>query len=189
MRYSELRLLQWRQVDLTRRTVRVGKSKTETGTGRTVPLNDRATAVLKFWAEHFLEKKPDHYVFPAERYGAGGDTFEPVVYAIDVTRPITSWKEAWESAKANAKVAIRFHDPRQHLCDPDARRRGAALGGRGDPGLEPGDDGPDGQALRAHRAGGAAAGRGVLDGKAKKSGRGQRRRPKDQDNASRLPQA
>lgn len=33
MRYSELRLLRWSQADLGRRTVRVGKSKTEAGTG------------------------------------------------------------------------------------------------------------------------------------------------------------
>jgi integrase len=37
MRYSELRLLRWQQIDLSRRTVRVGKSKTEAGTGRAIP--------------------------------------------------------------------------------------------------------------------------------------------------------
>lgn len=51
MRYSELRLLRWTQVDLEKRTVRVGKSKTEAGTGRVIPLNNKATEVLKFWAE------------------------------------------------------------------------------------------------------------------------------------------
>ena len=53
MRYSELRLLRWEQLDLDRRTVRVGKSKTAAGTGRSIPLNDKATKVLKFWAEQF----------------------------------------------------------------------------------------------------------------------------------------
>jgi integrase len=115
MRYSELRLLRWQQLDLGRRTVRVGKSKTKAGTGRVIPLNDKATKVLKFWAEQFPTREAEHYVFPSERYGAGGDKFEPTVYDIDPTRAINSWKEAWESVKENAEVVIRFHDLR-HTC-------------------------------------------------------------------------
>jgi len=110
MRYSELRLLRCEQVDLAKRTVRVGKSKTEAGTGRTIPLNDRATKVLRLWAEQFQNREPDHFTFPSERYGAGGDTFEPMVYNIDPTKPITSWKESWETVKKNTGVQIRFHD-------------------------------------------------------------------------------
>jgi len=45
----------------------------------------------------------------------GGDKFEPCVHDIDPTRAINSWKEAWESAKERANVAIRFHDLR-HTC-------------------------------------------------------------------------
>lgn len=115
MRYSELRLQRWNQVDLERRTIRVGKSKTEAGTGRTIPLNDRATKVLQFWADQFPKRKAEHFVFPSERYGAGGDDFEPCVYDIDVKQPIKSWKEAWESAKERVKVTVRFHDLR-HTC-------------------------------------------------------------------------
>lgn len=115
MRYSELRLLRWNQVDLAKRTVRVGKSKTEAGAGRTIPLNDRATKVVQFWADQFPKRKADHFVFPAERYGAGGDNFEPCVYDTDRTRPINSWKESWESAKKRAEVTVRFHDLR-HTC-------------------------------------------------------------------------
>jgi integrase len=126
MRYSELRLLRWVQVDLKRRTVRVGKSKTEAGTGRTIPLNDRATKVLQFWSERFPKRKPDHFVFPSERYGAGGDKFEPCVYDTDPTRPINSWKEAWESAKETAKVSVRFHDLR-HTCVTRMLEGGAPL--------------------------------------------------------------
>ena len=97
MRYSELRLWRWQQLDLDRRTVRVGKSKTKAGPGRVIPLNDKATKVLKFWAEQFPNREREHCVFPSERYGAGGDKFDPMVYNIDPTRPINSWKEAWES--------------------------------------------------------------------------------------------
>lgn len=115
MRYSEVRLLRWAQVDLVKRTVQVGKSKTEAGTGRTIPLNDRATKVLQFWADQFPERSEEHFVFPSERYGAGGDKFEPTVYDVDSTRPINSWKEAWESVKERTGVSIRFHDLR-HTC-------------------------------------------------------------------------
>jgi integrase len=39
MRYSELRLLKWKQVNFVARTVTVGASKTEAGAGRVIPLN------------------------------------------------------------------------------------------------------------------------------------------------------
>jgi integrase len=115
MRYSEIRYLQWSGVDLKRRTVRVGQSKTEAGTGRLIPLNDKATKALQFWAEQFPNREPEHYVFPSERYGAGGDAFKAVVYDIVPTRPIGSFKKSWEAAKETAKLSLRFHDLR-HTC-------------------------------------------------------------------------
>jgi len=115
MRYSELRLLRWTQLDLERRALRVGQSKTEAGTGRVIPLNDKATTVLTFWAEQFPDRKPEHFVFPSERYGAGGEAFEPTVFDVDPETPIGSWKEAWESVKRKTGVHVRFHDLR-HTC-------------------------------------------------------------------------
>jgi len=115
MRYSELRLLRWEQIDLERRTVRVGKSKTEAGTGRVIPLNDKAVKVLKFWADLFPDRKAEHFTFPSERYGAGGDDFEPTVFDVDPETPIGSWKESWESVKRRTGVVVRFHDLR-HTC-------------------------------------------------------------------------
>lgn len=41
------------------RTVTVGKSKTEHGTGRPLPLNERAYQVLGMWSESFPERKPE----------------------------------------------------------------------------------------------------------------------------------
>jgi integrase len=112
MRYSEIRLIRWEQVDLVRRTVCVGKSKTDAGTGRTIPLNARATEVVKFWSEQFPNREAQHFVFSSERYGAGGNKFEPTVYDVDPTKAINSWKEAWQSAKETADVKLRFHDLR-----------------------------------------------------------------------------
>jgi len=115
MRYSELRLLRWSQVDLKVCTLTVGQSKTESGTGRLLPLNDRAVAILGFWASLFPLRELSHFVFPSERYGASGDG-ATVVYASDPTKPIGRWKEAWESAKIRACVSCRFHDLRHTGC-------------------------------------------------------------------------
>ena len=65
MRYSELRLLRWRQVDLKACTLTVGQSKTESGTGRLLPLNDRAVAILGFWASLFPEREAGHFNIPS----------------------------------------------------------------------------------------------------------------------------
>jgi integrase len=115
MRYSELRLLRWGQVDLKSCTLTVGQSKTESGTGRLLPLNDRAIAILGFWASLFPLRELNHFVFPTERYGASGDGVT-VVYESDPTKPIGRWKEAWESAKIRAGVSCRFHDLRHTGC-------------------------------------------------------------------------
>jgi len=116
MRYSEIRLLRWHQVDFSGRQITVGKSKTDSGTGRVIPLNSRAFAVLEFWASNFPNRQPTDYVFPTERYGATGDDFKPHVYGTDPTTPIGRWKEAWEAAKTRAKVQCRFHDLRHTGC-------------------------------------------------------------------------
>ena len=126
MRYSELRLLRWWQIALGARRVEVGVSKTEAGTGRSIPLNDRATAVVRFWATQFPGREPDHFVFPSERYGAAGDSFEPCIYGTDPTKPIKSWKEAWETARSKAGVSCRFHDLR-HTCTTRMLERGVPL--------------------------------------------------------------
>ena len=122
MRYSEIRLLQWKQVDFASKIIKVGKSKTETGTGRAIPLNPRILNVLEMWAAQFPERKPDHFIFPFEKYGAAGEednfgfTTGVVIYDTDPTRPIGDWKEAWEAAKKRSGVACRFHDLRHSGC-------------------------------------------------------------------------
>jgi integrase len=128
-RYGVIRTLQWGNVDLENRCLKWGKDKTASGTGRIVPLSQKAVATLSFWATHFPERKPEHYVFPAERYGAGGDEFSPKAYHVNPSNPIGSIKEAWEAAKLRAgkilkentkgkdagdatALACRFHDLR-----------------------------------------------------------------------------
>jgi integrase len=131
MRYSEIRLLRWRQVDFLAEILTVGKSKSPTGTGRPIPLNGRILSVLENWAAEFPDRQPDHFVFAREKYGAAGEedsfgfTAGPVSYDTDPTQPIGNWKEAWEKAKKRAGAVLsgkteaeseplkcRFHDLR-----------------------------------------------------------------------------
>lgn len=106
-RYGVIRTLQWGNMDLENRCLRWGKDKTASGTGRVVPLSQRAAAALSFWATHFPDRKPEHYVFPAERYGAGGDEFSPKAYNVDPSKPIRSIKKAWEAARLRAARILK----------------------------------------------------------------------------------
>lgn len=126
MRHDEMRLLRWRQVDLGNEAITVGKSKTEHGAGRAVPLNQRALGALKGWARQFPEKKPQHYVFPSEKIGISGDLEIPIAYDTDPKKPILSWKTSWTTARTAAGVNCRFHDIR-HTCVTRLLEKGAAI--------------------------------------------------------------
>jgi integrase len=112
MRASEIRALTWAQVDFFAKSLTVGKSKTAAGTGRIIPLNPRAVAVLTHWRGLFPGAEPDHYVFPHEKYGLAGNDRKQCAYEIIPTEPMHRWKVAWESARKAAKVSCRFHDLR-----------------------------------------------------------------------------
>ncbi len=109
-RYGTIRTLQWGNIDFENRCLKWGKDKTAAGTGRVIPLSQRAFASLNFWATHFPERKPEHYVFPAERYGAGGDVFSPKAYHVDPCKPIGDIKEAWEAARLRAAKILAAKD-------------------------------------------------------------------------------
>jgi len=102
-RYNTIRTLLWGNIDIADRCLKIGKDKTAAGTGRTVPLNQRAFEVLKFWAQQFPNRLPQHFVFPAEKVGAAGDAFDAKVYDTDPTKPVGAIKEAWESAKKRTR--------------------------------------------------------------------------------------
>lgn len=126
LRDQELRLLKWKQIDLLARTVTVGKSKTEHGTGRVVPLNKTVMPALTAWAQQFPDRKPVHYVFPSERVGFSGNDEIPQVFDTDPTKAITSWKVAWTTARRQADVQCRWHDFR-HTCITRLLERGVPL--------------------------------------------------------------
>lgn len=129
MRYSEIRLLQWKQVDFATKLLTVGKSKTRTGTGRAVPLNARILGVLEMWAAHFPNRHSNHCVFPFEKYGAKGEedsfgfTAGALTYDTDPTRPIGDWKEAWEKANERAGAILRGETDERESVKSQGRRR------------------------------------------------------------------
>ncbi len=109
LRDKELRELRWQQVDLVhKRQLTVGKSKTDAGTGRVIPLNDTVRTALEthaaWYIRRFGECKPEWYVFPA---GKGQPN--------DPTRPVTTLKTAWTKVRDKAKVVGRWHDNRHTL--------------------------------------------------------------------------
>jgi integrase len=112
LRYREVLNLRWADVDLASRRVIVRQSKTAAGTGRHVPLNDPAFAVVEFLNGRFEGQIPEHYLFASERYGVAGDRAARHSYAANPNLPLKSLKKAWETAKRRSKVVCRFHDLR-----------------------------------------------------------------------------
>ncbi len=108
LRDTEMKTLQWRQINFNIRTVQVGRAKSHAGEGRIVPLNDEVYEALvahRVWyIKRFGEARPEWYVFP---WGKPRPS--------DPLRHITSFKKAWGTVKTKAKVQGRWHDNRHTL--------------------------------------------------------------------------
>ena len=111
LRRKDLRL-EWRSGVIEKGELTVPKSKTEAGTGRTVPFTSRVCAILTLWLSRFLEAEADSYVFPRFSVGLEGNARRPKFYAADLAHPIGEWKKAWKIACKAAKVQYRWHDCR-----------------------------------------------------------------------------
>jgi hypothetical protein len=65
---KEIRTLQWWGFDLVNQIITMGQSKTDAGTGRTIPMNDdllaAAVEYAKWYVERFKATEPDWYIFP-----------------------------------------------------------------------------------------------------------------------------
>ena len=107
----------WAQMDLTKGYLTVGKSKTEAGEGRTIPLNTALAECMTEYAEWYRGKfgkpQPQWYLFP---FGKPTPS--------DPTRPVTTLKTAWNNVRKNAKVEGRWHDNR-HTLITDLAESGA----------------------------------------------------------------
>ncbi|MCX6625791.1 MAG: site-specific integrase, partial [Acidobacteria bacterium] len=108
LRNGEIRHLRWNQVDLKKQFLTVGRSKTEAGEGRTIPLNAALLEAMRHHAEWYTVRfgkiEPDWYLFPFGRANR-----------LDPTRPITTIKTAWANARERAGVTGRLHDSRHTL--------------------------------------------------------------------------
>ena len=117
IRDAELKNLTWAQMDLAKGYLTVGKSKTEAGEGRTIPLNTALAECMSDYAEWYREKfgkpQPHWYIFP---FG------KPMPN--DPTRPVTTLKTAWNNVRDRAKVEGRWHDNR-HTLITDLAESGA----------------------------------------------------------------
>jgi integrase len=110
MRSDEARQLRFSQVDFEANQITVGRSKSEAGKGRQIPMS----AALRFALERHVSwlasklgpVQPGWYVFPRS------NRTKPA----DPTRPATSLKGAWESVRTTAKVSCRLHDLRHSFC-------------------------------------------------------------------------
>lgn len=118
-RLNTIRTLQWGAVDLANGSLKIGRDKTASGSGRAIPLSGRAIETLRFWTEKFPGRTPADHVFPAEKYATSGaeDTFgftpHVIVLESDPSKPVGSIKTAWESARARAGLRdFRIHDLR-----------------------------------------------------------------------------
>ncbi len=76
MRRGEIQSLRWRQIDFLDRTLTVGATKTQAGSGRVIPLNERVFMTLQSWATNFPDRQSPHYVFPREHTTALRETSE-----------------------------------------------------------------------------------------------------------------
>jgi integrase len=115
MRDAEIRNLTWAQVDLEKRVLTVGKSKTDAGEGRTIPLNAELISALTehslWYTRKFGISKPEWYLFP----GRAGKPESGKARPFDPTRPVTSLKTSWRNLKRRTGVQGRFHDTRHTL--------------------------------------------------------------------------
>ena len=109
MRSGEILSLTWDQVDLLNRVVTVGKAKTSSGTGRTIPMNDQLAGVFTshraWFSAGFGEPMPEQYLFPS---GA------PVPK--DPSKPVLEVKTAWNNLRRNSGVNCRLHDLRHTVA-------------------------------------------------------------------------
>lgn len=120
LRLGELTGLRWEQVDFIRRRLTVGKSKTASGEGRAVPLNEAALNALTLQANRFPDREGEHFVFPTERYHVLEKRQGSAAWGLDPLKPISDMGQAWDAAKqrtADPKkrlpaVVCRWHDLR-----------------------------------------------------------------------------
>jgi len=96
--------LAWCEGSIAEGEIIVGRSKTEAGSGRMIPLTRCATAALTIWLSRFADAGPDAFVFPFHYLGFAGNVCKPHLWAVDHARPMSSYsyKTAFNTARRKA---------------------------------------------------------------------------------------
>jgi integrase len=110
---SNLRL-QWREGAVVAGEIIVGRSKTEAGAGRLIPLTRRACAALSLWLSRLPEGHPESYLFPSHRVAIAGYARKPWIYDMKLDQQMSpsSYRTAFATALKRAGVRYRFYDAR-----------------------------------------------------------------------------
>jgi integrase len=69
-------------------------------------------ATLTIWLARFPDASADSYLFPRHRVGFAGNSRTPMIWGVDLTRPLGEWKKAWGIACGKVGVRYRWHDLR-----------------------------------------------------------------------------
>ncbi len=105
------------RVDVDKRIVTVGQTKSDAGTGRTIPMNLDLHLVFN-----------EYYVWYVDRFGCVQTSWFVLpfgrTWTQDPTRPQTNLKSAWRNTRSKANVVGRFHDAR-HTFVTDLAESGA----------------------------------------------------------------
>jgi integrase len=130
LRPSETRSLHLRDLNLVCRNgvilegeLVVGRSKTEAGRGRVVPLTRRLCAALSLWLARFPDAKADSYIFPFHHTGFESRARKSNLWGVDLNRPMGtySYKRSFDTAREKAEVTYRLYDARHSfitkLCE------------------------------------------------------------------------
>jgi len=122
LRASEVRALRrgnmnarWKNDEIEEAEIVVPKSKTEAGTGRVVPLTNRAREAIAEWLKLVGEAGPDAFLFPHHGVGFSPGGNKTSMRDVDFARPIGEWKSAWRRALKISGVKVRWHDLRHTL--------------------------------------------------------------------------
>jgi integrase len=107
-------LLEWRDGAIAKGEIVVGRSKTDAGIGRMIPLTQRACVALTLWLSRFPDVNTESFVFPFHHVAIAGNDRIPHIYGVNTDRPMSysSYRTAFHTARAKAGVNIRFYDAR-----------------------------------------------------------------------------
>ena len=115
MRERKIRNLRWGQIDFAGKFLTVGKSKTDAGEGRTIPLNSELFTALNdhfaWYTSKFGAPKSHWYLFP----GRAGKPTQGKKRPYDTEKATSSFKTAWRNLRKRVGVEGRFHDNRHTL--------------------------------------------------------------------------